>query len=157
MKTLLNWLLTIFAIMFWIFRLVVTFMYSMNMDFIFKPFNMNIEIILLFVTVITILLIAKRKLIGGILYFLTYGGYFGYGIYLAVNDLQTGANMTSVVATFFISAIAILLSFITLTDILISKNKGSNASDKKTDWFYQNKSYDRELDERADKNNYRIK
>jgi len=27
--------------------------------------------------------------------------------------------------------------------------------DKQTDWFYKNKEYDRKLDERADKNQYR--
>ena len=29
------------------------------------------------------------------------------------------------------------------------------SEDKKTVWFYGNKEYDRQLDERADKNNYR--
>ena len=27
--------------------------------------------------------------------------------------------------------------------------------DKKTDWFYGDEKYDRKMDERADKNNYR--
>ena len=73
MKTVLNWLLVMFAIMFWAFRLVVTFLYSMKIEFMFEPIDMNIEVILLFVTILTIILIAKRKLLGGILYFLTYG------------------------------------------------------------------------------------
>lgn len=76
MKTVLNWLLVMFAIMFWVFRLVVTFLYSMKIDFMFVPYDMNIEVILLFVTVLSIILIAKRKLLGGILYFLTYARLF---------------------------------------------------------------------------------
>ena len=76
MKTVLNWLLVMFAIMFWVFRLVVTFLHSMKIDFMFVPYDMNIEVILLFVTVLSIILIAKRKLLGGILYFLTYARLF---------------------------------------------------------------------------------
>ena len=76
MKTVLNWLLVMFAIMFWVFRLVVTFLYSMKIHFMFVPYDMNIEVILLFVTVLSIILISKRKLLGGILYFLTYARLF---------------------------------------------------------------------------------
>ena len=35
------------------------------------------------------------------------------------------------------------------------KNRKAHPKDKKTDWFYKNEQYDRKLDERADKNNYR--
>ena len=37
---------------------------------------------------------------------------------------------------------------------LLDRDK-NNPKDKKTDWFYTNEQYDRQLDERADKNNYR--
>ena len=38
---------------------------------------------------------------------------------------------------------------------LLDKNRKLNPKDKKTDWFYQNEEFDRKLDDRADKNNYR--
>ena len=39
--------------------------------------------------------------------------------------------------------------------VLLDKNRKNNPKDKKTDWFYQNEEFDRKLDDRADKNNYR--
>ena len=83
-------------------------------------------------------------------------GYFGYGIYLSVINLQEGQSISSEISTIFISVVAILLSLVTLIDISVSRSKVVKGNDKKTDWFYQNEDYDRKLDERADKNNYRI-
>lgn len=83
-------------------------------------------------------------------------GYFGYGIYLAFDNLAPDASISSEWETLFISGLAILLSFVTLIDILVSRSKRTEGNDKKTDWFYKNKDYDRKLDDRADKNNYRI-
>ena len=40
-------------------------------------------------------------------------------------------------------------------DLLLDKNRKAHPKDKKTDWFYKNEQYDRKLDDRADKNNYR--
>ena len=42
-----------------------------------------------------------------------------------------------------------------LFEMLIEKNRMAHPVDKKTDWFYKNEEYDRKLDDRADKNNYR--
>ena len=55
----------------------------------------------------------------------------------------------------FFALIAIALPLVALFDILFDKNRKKNPVDKKTDWFYKNEEYDRKLDERADKNNYR--
>ena len=37
----------------------------------------------------------------------------------------------------------------------MSKGKNSGGNNKKTDWFYGNKDFDRKYDERADKNQYK--
>ena len=42
-----------------------------------------------------------------------------------------------------------------VNDLLLDKNRKENPKDKKTDWFYKNEEFDRKLDDRADKNNYR--
>ena len=39
--------------------------------------------------------------------------------------------------------------------MLMDKNRTNHPVDKKTDWFYKNEEFDRKLDDRADKNNYR--
>ena len=87
------------------------------------------------------------------LYFALYTTYFGYEIYslLAVNSLEAYYAI-------FMGAIGILISFANMLDLLTNKNRGniSKKTVQKTDWFYQNKEFDRKLDERADKNNYRL-
>ena len=55
----------------------------------------------------------------------------------------------------FISLIGVILPIAVLFDLKIDKNRKANPVDKKTDWYYKDEKYDREMDERADKNNYR--
>lgn len=54
-----------------------------------------------------------------------------------------------------VSVIGIILAILTLIDVLFNKDRTNTGMNKKTDWFYNNKDFDRQLDERADKNNYR--
>ena len=53
------------------------------------------------------------------------------------------------------SMLGIILPLAVLIDLLLDKNRKNNPKDKKTDWFYKNEEFDRKLDDRADKNNYR--
>ena len=55
----------------------------------------------------------------------------------------------------FVALIAIALPIAAVFDILLDKTRTKNPVNKETDWFYKNEQYDRKLDERADKNNYR--
>ena len=41
MKNLSSWLIAFFALMYWAFRIVVTFTYSMGMEFIIQPIDDN--------------------------------------------------------------------------------------------------------------------
>ena len=56
---------------------------------------------------------------------------------------------------FIFSMLGIILPLAVLIDLLLDKNRKNNPKDKKTDWYYGNEKYDRKMDERADKNNYR--
>ena len=53
----------------------------------------------------------------------------------------------------FISALAIILAIVVLIDLLADKTK--KPANKDTEWFYANKDFDRQIDDRADKNNYK--
>lgn len=150
-----TWLLVLFIIMFWVFRIVVTFTYTMGIEFGIEPLNVNIEVILLFITLLSIILIVKRKILGAILYLVTYGLYFGVDLYNTVMAIIGGTSDLVAYTNTLISFIAMVLPIITLFDLLLDKNKTAHPKDKKTDWFYKNEQYDRKLDERADKNNYR--
>jgi len=157
MKNLSSYLIAIFILMYWLFRVIVAVMGSMGLDFIVEPIDNNIEIILLFIVLICVPFIFKRKLIGAIIYLASYGWYFGRG--LVENIMRIVNNETLTMQTYtdmFFSLIAIALPIMALFDILLDKNRKKNPVDKKTDWFYKNEQYDRKLDERADKNNYRM-
>lgn len=65
-------------------------------------------------------------------------------------SLTIGQNMQLI-----FSMLGIILPLAVLIDLVLDKNRKDNPKDKKTDWFYNNEEFDRKLDDRADKNNYR--
>jgi len=170
MKSLLSWLLTFFAAMYWFARLVFTFTSTINQDMGVKISNINLEIGMLFLTLILILLVFKRVILGGMIYFLTMTGYLGREIYLCVSSaIDSSSNLAeqvdgvmnsalsvSNIMTVFVAALGIVISFAVFSDIVFNRNRAKKTNDKKTDWFFQNEAYDRKFDERADKNNYKF-
>ena len=153
MRTFANWMIAMFMIMYWGFRVVVAYQAANYAEFFVQPINLTVEIILLFVTVVCIILVFKRKLIGGIIYFLSYLAYFGTDLFKAIMPVFSGGDVSADYMTAFTSFLAIVLSFAVLLDLAV--DKGRKPKDKKTDWFYTNKDYDRQYDDRADRNNYR--
>ena len=155
MKIFSTWMLVMVMVMFWVFRVIVAVMpeFGTTLGGI-APLNQNLEIILSFVVLVCIVLIVRRKLIGALIYLLAYGMYFGVDV---INNIQTvlnGASMETALNV-FISIIGIILPIAVLADLLLDKGRKANPKDKKTDWFYNNEQFDRKLDERSDKNNYR--
>lgn len=158
MKNFSTWMLVMFMIMFWVFRIIVAISAQMNLGFGFVPLNIQMEIMLLFVALACIILVVKRKLVGALIYVLSYGMYFGVDLVNNVTKmLEQGENVLdiSVYTSVFSSLLAMILAIAVLLDMLADKARKANPKDKKTDWFYTNENYDRQLDDRADKNNYR--
>ena len=155
MRSFSNYMIAIFMVMFWAFRIVVAVMAGMNNEFFVTPLDNTIESVLLFITLICIALVIKRKLFGGVLYLASYFGYFGVDLYQkAIKPLLNGEGLTMAGGfSTFISLLAVILSIVVLMDLLADRAK--RPADKKTEWFYTSKETDRQLDERADKNNYR--
>ena len=159
MERLSSWLISIFIVMFWVFRVIVAIFAQSESDFAgFIAFNYNLEVILLFVTLLSFILIVKRKMIGAILYVVTYGYYFGGYIYTNVLPIIINQNQmdATILQNATVSIIAIILSICSLWDLSIEKIKRKKYRDSKTDWFFDNKKTDRNLDNKADKNQYRI-
>ena len=160
MKNFSTWLVVLFMAMFWVFRVIVALMAQLNLDFGgITPLNSQLEIILLFVVLVCIILVAKRKLIGGLIYALSYGLYFGTNIISRISTI-IGITETSITelgqyTDIVVSLIGVILAVAVLIDLLVDKGRKANPVDKKTDWFYKNDKFDREVDDRADKNNYR--
>lgn len=157
MKSVGSYLLVFFMVMFWVFRIIVAFTATMGLEMPFVPLNQSLEIILLFVTLVCIILVVKRKLLGAIIYVAGYGMYFGADIFNLLKSLSDGSITIQITqyASILISFIGVVLPLCVLFELLLDKNRKAHPVDKKTDWFYQNEQFDRKLDERADKNNYR--
>ncbi len=155
MRSMPSYLLLIFMVMFWIFRIVVAFTSSLAIDIGFTPINMNFEIILLFVTLVSIALVGKRMLVGAIIYLISYGLYFGVDLYNIVMQIMQAQTTVTDYSNTLASFIGVVLPLAVFFNMLMDKNRTNHPVDKKTDWFYKNDEYDRKLDERADKNEYR--
>ncbi len=157
MKNLSSWLIAMFAFMFWAFRVVATVMYSMGKDFIAAPPNGNIamEIVLLFVTFICICLITARKLLPTLIYLIAHALYYGIYLYQNVLLLIDGTASMNSYIDLLVALVGIAIPLFAFFDVLLDRNRKAHPTDKKTDWFYKNAEYDRKMDERADKNQYR--
>lgn len=159
MKKFSTWMLVMFIVMFWIFRIMITISAELNWEMgALKPLNLQMEIILLFVTLIALIFIVKRKMIGAFIYLLAYGLYFGADIVANIQVLLTAMENgidLNLYINLLMSLLGVILPIATLLDLLMDKARKANPKDKKTDWFYNNEQFDRKLDERADKNNYR--
>ena len=157
MRNFSTWLLVCFMVMYWIFRIIVALMAQLHQEFFITPFNETIEIILLFVVLVCLVLIVKRKMAGALIYLVAYGMYFGSDITTKLTALFEDASQLSVsdYTALMISLIGIIIPVAIVLDLLADKNRKAHPKDKKTDWFYKNEQYDRKLDDRADKNNYR--
>ena len=159
MKKFSTWMLVMFMILYWILRVVIAVSYELKWDFAgLVPLNPTMEVILLFVTFLCIILVVKRKMLGGLLYLLSYGMYFGTNVIDNIQNIMnamTGTIEISQYLNLFMSVIGIILPVAVLFDLLWDRERKENPKDKKTDWFYKNEQFDRQLDDRADKNNYR--
>ena len=157
MKNLSTYLVVMFMIMYWIFRIVLAVTNTIGIDMGITIPNYNMEIALLFITIVSIVLVIKRNIIGSLLYLLSYALYFGTPLFngiMAVVSSDGSFDINSY-TTLFVNALGIVIPLFVLFEMLIEKNRMAHPVDKKTDWFYKNEEFDRKLDDRADKNNYR--
>ena len=141
MKNFSTWLLACFMVMFWAFRAIVTLMAELHQDFGgIVPLNKTLEIILLFVVLVCIVLVVKRKMVGALMYLLSYGIYFGTDILKNINTIieMEGQLPATIFMNLFVSFIGLILPIAVLLDMLVDRNRKNNPKDKKTDWFYKN-------------------
>ena len=150
-----TWMILSIDVIFWLLRIMAAYTYSMGMDFMIKPIDLNMEIIMIFVALLSFILIAKRKFLGSVIYMIGYFGYFGVELFKNMQQMLTVGGMIDDYISVFFSLIGVALPLFTFFDLLLDKNRQLHPTDKKTDWFYKDKKYDMQKDEREDKNNYR--
>ena len=148
-----SYILLMMAGMLWILRIAATITTTLGTEFPIAVYNMSIEIPLLFITFFSFLFIFKRKIIGALVYMLTYVGYFGMFLY---NIINKGDITPDDYLNILISILCVIIPIFIFLDIGLNRNQKNVSLDKKTDWFYKNKKFDREFDERADRNQYKF-
>ena len=150
MKNMSSYLIVMFMGLFWLFRVIAAGATTFGVDVGIPIIEFNFEIILIFSTLVCILLVIKRNLIGAILYLAIHGYYFGMNLF----QMLLG-NIAMDYMGALISFIGVVLPIAVLFEMLFDKNRKKHYKDGKTDWYYNNEEYDRKYDERADRNNYR--
>jgi len=155
--TVFGYLMTGFAGVFWVFRLLVALFATIEKPFPVIPLNINFEIILLFVTFICIVLVVKRKILGAVIYMISHFAYYGVDLYKAITAMiEEGASISNYPNLLF-SIIGVILPFAIFANIGLNTGKKISAgNNKNTDWFYKSKEHDRVYDERADRNQYKF-
>ena len=155
MRTMSNYLIIMFSVILFIFRLIVVFTTVWGIDFMIKSTNVNYEIIFLFIMLISIILLSKNKLTGAILFLISSIAYYGPSLLNIFSVLSSSNASMDSITEMVVSLIGIILPLFAFFIIAAAKKQEAKPVDKKTDFFYKNEAYDRKYDERADKNNYK--
>lgn len=143
-----SYLINVFGFMYVLFRVYVVRMITTERYTPFASVIPKADIALMFLAIIALVYILKRNVVWAAIYLAAYFAYFGYCLSLS---LPAGDNLNSLM--YIVGIVLALLNFL---DVVVNKNRTSTKGNK-TDWFYGNEKYTRELDERADKNQYKIR
>ena len=133
-----TWLLAIFMVMFWMFRAIVALCTQFSIDMLgLVAYDFNWEVIIAFVTLLCIVLVVKRKMLGSLLYLMIYGVYFGEHLVAnAITIIQGQATLSVDLSLNLIAdLVAIMLAVFVLFDMLVDKGRKANPIDRKTDWY----------------------
>ena len=150
---LLSYMVNMFAIMVWLFRVYVALMVSSGSEIQFTTPGVELEITVIFITLISIFMIFKRNLIFASIYLGTYFAFFTYGIALMNGNISTNKQLLNAM----VMIAGIIIALLNFLDVMFNKNRKGSTKDNKTDWFYATDKYEREYDERADRNQYKIR
>ena len=150
---LLSYMVNMFAIMFWLFRVYVALMISGGSEIPFTTPGIEMEIAVIFITLISIFMIFRRNLIFASIYLGTYFAFFTYGIALMNGNISTNKQLLNAM----VMIAGIIIALLNFLDVMFNKNRKGSTKDNKTDWFYATDKYEREYDERADRNQYKIR
>lgn len=157
MSKIYSYLLTFFGIIFWLLRVVVAIMETLEKSFICTTLNLNIEIIIIFITFVCWLFMFRRSLVFATIYMGLYCSYFGVGILNLLAKTAELGIIANNVYSFIFAIFGVVISILTFLDILTNKNRKDKGLNGKGSWFYENKELDRQFDERADRNQYKIR
>ena len=90
-----GYIITTLASIFWIFRVIVMIMYTTGTKLPIAPMNVTFEIVLLFITFVCIILIAKRKMLGAVIYLIAQCAYLGVDADKKIDTIITPRTLTT--------------------------------------------------------------
>ncbi len=143
-----SYLINIFGFMYVLFRVYVVRMVTTGRYVQFASVYPKVDIVLMFLAIISLVFILKRSIVWAAIYLGSYFAYFGYCLSIS---LPAGDKVNSLMYI-----VGITLALLNFLDVLVNKNRTSNKGNN-TNWFYGNEKYTRQYDERADKNQYKIR
>jgi len=155
MRTMSHYLIIMLTVLLFIFRLIVAFTTALEIEFAVTALNVNLEIGLLFVTIISIILMSRNKLSGAVILTVSSIAYYGADILEKFKIISQNNVSVDTAMQLVISVICVIIPVFAFFIIAFAKEQEKRPVDKKTDFFYKNEAYDRKYDERADRNNYR--
>lgn len=154
-RTMAHYLIIMFMVMLLIFRFIVLCTTVLGIEFPITVANESIEIAVILITLLCIILFTKTKLVGGILYLVTYFIYYGIELIKLLPAINSGTISTDIAVQAVVLMIELAIPIFAIFILIYDKKQEINPTDTKTDFFYKGDQYDRKYDERADKNNYR--
>ena len=143
-----SYLINIFGFMYVLFRVYVVRMVTTGRYVQFASVYPKVDIVLMFLAIIALVFILKRSIVWAAIYLGSYFAYFGYCLSIS---FPAGDKVNSLMYI-----VGITLALLNFLDVLVNKNTTSNKVNN-TNWFYGNEKYTRQYDERADKNQYKIR
>lgn len=156
MVSLFGYLMIFLAWILWMVRVAVCFCYSVGIELGIEPLHEIYEIVILFVTLFLLVLASKRNIFGALFLFSINAFFFGKEIMELLPLLNEQASISNYIQL-FICICEIIIPLCIFLSILNGKDrKVEEKIDKKTDWFFNNKNYNRIHDERADENQYKF-
>lgn len=156
MTSVFSYLITMLGGVFWIIRVAITLGYTLGWNLGIEPLNVTAEIVILFATIVCMIFVVKRNIIGALAYFLIYGFYYGTDLYNGIVNITNGTGSGTNYLSLIISLFGVLIPLIIVLDIFFNKDGTTSGKNKKTDWYYKTDEYDRKYDDRADKNQYKF-
>ena len=154
-KTMAHYLIIMFMVMLLIFRFIVLFTSVWGIDFPVVTVNPPIEIAMIFIALVCIILFTKTKLLGGITYLVASFVYYGIEFSKLFPKIMNGKMLINEAVQAVVLMIEFVIPIFAFFILLYDKKQEIKPTDKKTDFYYKGDQYDRQYDERADKNNYR--
>ena len=156
MKSFEYYLILLFSGMLFIFRMIVVITTVLGIKYSVVSLNVPLELGLLVLMLISIMLMVKTKLIGATIFLVSSLVYYVPDLIYSLKNLNEVTSTMEGNVQLVATVIGILIPLFAFFITLMAKKQQVHPTDKKTDFFYKGKQYDRKYDERADKNNYRI-